>query len=106
MNHVVFVQGHRCGQTMARRWSCHLNTIEHSDKYGYGFDLDDLWRLEGIIDQMRQAFIQDGATRYRLTMRVNGQRIVFIYDSRLRCIVTCRPAPNPFSMCPVGEAIQ
>ncbi|HEY9081323.1 hypothetical protein [Magnetovibrio sp.] len=94
MNSIVFVPGRRCAKVMAARWKCHLNTIEHADKYGYGFDLTDLERIERAIARMYPAFIQPGQARYRLTMRVAGQRIVFIYDTVFRCLVTCRPAPR------------
>jgi hypothetical protein len=92
MNQIVFERGRQIGRIFAERQRCLFNTLEHAHQYGYGFNLDDIARIEAAFERLRPAFVQPGQPRHRIVARVRGQRITFIYDCDLHCLVTCRPA--------------
>lgn len=64
-------------------------------------------RLEDRIERLRPAFERLGESRYKLTVILHGRFLRVVYDTELKCLVTCL-GDIPFASRPwqYGEAPQ
>ncbi|MBX3447535.1 MAG: hypothetical protein KF765_12345 [Parvibaculaceae bacterium] len=68
-----------CRNHFARRAALRAPQLTHAD----------IERLERRIDRMRPAFEREGVNRYNLTIISGGQFLRVVYDTELKCLVTC-----------------
>lgn len=73
---------------LLHRLNCELHLFRRLQDRGIHLSPADLQRLITAIRKARPAYQISGESRYRLRVRLDGERYVVVWDSALDCIVT------------------